>query len=202
LQALLDACASDEVDAEVAIVVSHRQGARALERARQSGVPAFALPLTDRRDAVLRRRLEEQLLDLLTAFELDLVVLAGWMLILSADFLARCPCRLINVHPALLPLDSSQDDTLVWDGVELPVLRGAHAVRDALTLELPFTGVSVHYVTPHVDAGPVVLREKVPIDKGDDEETLYRRIKGVEHRLLPRAVQAVLTPMIVGGAYA
>ena len=197
LQSLLDACESEAVGAEVVVVISNKAEARALERARRAGVPALALTLQDRRDPVVRRRYEDQLLELLRPFQLDLLVLAGWMLILSEDFLVRCPCPVINLHPALLPLNGSGVD------LEIPVLRGAHAVRDALALGIPYTGVSVHYVTPEVDAGPVVLREPVRIEPGDDEDSLYRRIKAVEHRLLPRAVQAVLSSIHdPGGAYA
>jgi phosphoribosylglycinamide formyltransferase 1 len=195
LQAMLDACARGEIEGEVVVVVSHREGAGALERARRAGIPAIALPLQDRRDRAVRRQHEEHLLDLLRQFELDLVVLAGWMLILSAQFLSQCPWPLVNIHPALLPMDDS-------DALEIPILRGAHAVRDALALHLPFTGVSIHHVTPQVDAGPVVLREIVPIDWEDDEESLYCRIKAVEHRLLPQAVHIVLSSHTVGGVHA
>jgi phosphoribosylamine--glycine ligase len=177
LQAIIDACRDGAIDAEIAIVVSHNPMAQALSRAEHAGIPAFTVPLQDRRDPVARRRHEQRLLELLAPLDLDLLVLAGWMRILSADFLARCPCPLINVHPALL------------DPVSIPVLRGAHAVRDAIALGLPYTGVSVHVVTPEVDAGPVILSEPVEIHTNDDEESLYRRIKVVEHRLLPQAVQ-------------
>jgi phosphoribosylglycinamide formyltransferase-1 len=233
LQALLDACRRGDVDAEIAVVVSNRAEARALERARRAGVPAIALPLRDRESDPheggdpdpheggkpdphergkphTRRLYEERLLEVLRPFELDLIVLAGWMLILSAHFLDQCPCPLINVHPALLepetgwPEPGTPPKAWVTLGAPhpagtrpawvtpLPVLRGAHAVRDALALGLPYTGVSIHYVTPEVDAGPVILSETVPIEPGDDEDSLYRRIKAVEHRLLPRAVQSVL----------
>jgi phosphoribosylglycinamide formyltransferase-1 len=138
---------------------------------------------------------EEQVLGLLVSYGVDLVVLAGWMLVLSEEFLHRCPFPLLNVHPALLPLQSQA-------GEGMPILRGAHAVRDALALGLDRTGVSVHLVTPDVDAGPVVLREEVPIVPGDTEDTLYRRIKIVEHRLLPRAAQSVLSLSSFGGVHA
>ena len=196
LQALLDACNGGELNAAIAVVVSNNPEARALERARRAGVPAIALPLEDRRDGLeptqgvpgrpmARREHEQQLLEALRPFDPDLIVLAGWMLILSREFLEQCSCPLINVHPALLPMDE-------YDDLEIPALRGAHAVRDALRLGLPYTGVSIHYVTPEVDAGPLVLRKRVSIEPDDDEESLYRRIKAVEHRLLPQAVQAVL----------
>jgi phosphoribosylglycinamide formyltransferase-1 len=177
---VIDACAAGTVDAEIAVVVSHNPEARALDRAERAGIPTFAVPITgDRRDWGARRRHEERLLEVLAPFDLDLLVLAGWMRILSADFLERCECPAINVHPALL------------ESTGLPILRGAHAVRDAIDLGLQSTGVSVHVVTPEVDAGPVVVSESMDILPEDDEESLYRRIKSVEHRLLPRAIRLV-----------
>lgn len=190
LQALLDAVQSGDLVAEIAVVVSHRPGARALERAREAGIPAVTLPLTDRRDSRARAAFERDLLDLLHPFHPDLIVLAGWMAILSRGFLVAIGCPLLNVHPALL------------DATEIPVLRGIHAVRDALRHRLPYTGVSVHHVTPEVDAGPVVLSQAVPILPDDTEDTLYRRIKEVEHRLLPRAAQSVLCSFHSGGIHA
>ncbi|HLJ67679.1 MAG TPA: phosphoribosylamine--glycine ligase [Chloroflexota bacterium] len=198
-QALLDACAGGDVNAEIVAVVSHNPVARALERARAAGVPAIALPLADRRDPACRRQLEESLLTLLASLQPNLVVLAGWMLILSAGFLERCPCPLINVHPALLPPGGRGETVAIAGIAALPVLRGAHAVRAAVELGLPVTGVSVHHVTPEVDAGPVVLSQIVPIHAGEDEAALYRRIKPVEHHLLRQAVQLILDS---GGAHA
>jgi len=122
-------------------------------------------------------------------------VLAGWMLVLAGQFLERCGCPLLNVHPALLPMPGAET-------LDVPILRGAHAVRDALALGLPYTGVSVHHVTPEVDAGPVLCRETVPILPNDDEESLHRRVKVVEHRVLPEAVQAVLLSLSIGGIHA
>jgi phosphoribosylamine--glycine ligase len=184
LQALIEACRDGAIDAEIVLVASHRVQAGALRRAEEEGIPRLVLPLDRSSDRFAREPLEETLLAHLCEFDVDLVVLAGWMLILSPRFLAGCPCPLLNVHPALLP-DGREP-------LDIPILRGAHAVRDAIALRLPYTGVSVHHVTEEVDAGPVVRRETVPIERGDDEDSLYRRIKPVEHRLLREAVRQVL----------
>jgi phosphoribosylglycinamide formyltransferase-1 len=133
-------------------------------------------------------------MDVLTRVDPYLIVLAGWMRVLSAGFLERCRCPMLNVHPALLPMEGSP--------LDVPVLRGAHAVRDALELGLPYTGVSVHEVTAEVDAGPVVRREVVPILANDDEHSLYGRIKAVEHRLLIEAITTVLVTNVYGGVHA
>jgi phosphoribosylglycinamide formyltransferase-1 len=151
------------------------------------------LPLADRRDARLREAYDRQLADVVAAFAPDLIVLAGWMLVFTQPFLDRFPGRIINIHPALLP-DDGETEVIASCGV-LPALRGPRVVRDALTLGMPLTGATVHYVTLAVDAGPAIVREEVPIHSGDDEETLHERIKSVEHQLLPRAVAIALAGM-------
>jgi phosphoribosylglycinamide formyltransferase 1 len=190
LQALLDATACGALEAEVAVVVSDRAGAGALQRAASAGVAAVSLPLADRHDPVVREAYDRRLAEVLCAFEPDLIVLAGWMLILTKDFLDRFPGRIVNVHPALLP-DDGEIEVLTSNG-HVPVLRGPRVVRDALRQRLPATGATVHYVTTTVDSGPVILREEVPILPDDDEVRLHERIKSVEHHLLPRAVAMAL----------
>ena len=190
LQALLDAAACGTLEAEVAVVVSHRADAGALARAAAAGVATVSLPLADRRDPVEREAYDRQLTAVIGAFEPDLIVLAGWMLILGPRFLNTFPGRIVNVHPALLP-DDEGIEVLTSHG-RLPALRGPRTVRDALRQRLPATGATVHYVTSVVDCGPVILREEVPILPDDDEVGLHERIKSVEHRLLPRGVAMAL----------
>ena len=190
LQALLDAIACGTLAAEMVVVVSDRAEAGALPRAAAAGVPAVSLPLSDRRDPVVRQAYDRQLAAVLRAFDPDLIVLAGWMLILGPQFLDAFPGRIVNVHPALLS-DGEGVEVLTSYG-PLPVLRGPRTVRDALRQRLPATGATVHYVTNAVDCGPVILREEVPILPDDDEVQLHERIKTVEHRLLPRAVAMAL----------
>ncbi len=194
LQAIIDGCTSGVLDSEIALVISHTAGAGALQRAARAGIATATIPLEQRRDPVARREHEAALLEAVRLAKPDLLVLAGWMLVLSSEFLQRCSCPLLNIHPALLPMDGAP--------LDVPVLRGAHAVRDALALGLPYTGVSVHEVTAEVDAGPVVVREVVPILPEDDEASLYRRIKPVEHRLLVEAIGAVLSSTLYGGVHA
>ena len=190
LQALLDATACGTLDAEVVVVVSDRAEAGALRRATAVGVPAISLPLSDRHDPAVRQAYDRRLAGVLRAFEPDLIVLAGWMLILTPEFLERFPGQIVNVHPALLP-DGDGIEVLTSHGC-LPALRGPRAVRDALRQRLPATGATVHYVTTTVDSGPVILQEEVPVLPDDDEVRLHERIKAVEHRLLPRAVAMAL----------
>lgn len=190
LQALLDAIACGALEAEMVVVISDRAEAGVLPRAAAAGVPTVSLPLSDRRDPVLRQAYDCRLAEVLRAFDPDLIVLAGWMLILGPQFLNAFPGRIVNVHPALLS-DGEANEVQTSYG-RLPVLRGPRTVRDALRQRLPATGATVHYVTNAVDCGPVILREEVPVLPDDDEVRLHARIKAVEHRLLPRAVAMVL----------
>ena len=111
------------------------------------------------------------------------------MRILSAPFLEQFPRHIINLHPALMPDEGIGGTYTVKDGTTIPVFRGLHAVKQALDAGVKVTGSTVHYVTPEVDAGPVICREEVAVQPGDTEETLHERIKVVEHRLLVEAVK-------------
>ncbi len=188
LQALLDAQqAGDLGDAEIVLVVSDRADAYGLQRALKHRVAAAFIPLRHPRDPAVRAAWERRLADVVAAFAPDLIVLAGFMRVLSPVFLDRFPNRVINQHPALLP-DDSGDTFVTSRGIVIPALRGAHVVADAIRLGLPVTGCTIHRVTPAVDDGPVLARAEVPVLPGDDEATLHERIKDVEHRMIVEVV--------------
>ena len=165
LQALLDA------DLPVAAVASNRAGAPALARAEARGLPTAAFELRDYPDRDAR---DAALADWLDTQGVRLVVLAGYMHILTPTFLARFPDAVVNVHPSLLP--------------EFP---GAHAVEEQLAAGVAESGATVHLVDEGVDSGPVLAQERVPVLAGDTPDTLHERIKAVEHRLLPQVVRAL-----------
>ena len=184
LQSLIDAIERQELPGvQITLVVSNQPDAYGLVRAQNSGIPTRFLPWQNRAES------ENRLRHLLSEFQVDLIVLAGWMRILSADFLAHFPNRVINIHPALLPDDGTGSTYTTSNGTQLPVFRGLHAVKQALDAGVKITGSSVHYVTPEVDAGPVICREEVSIEPGDTEESLHERLKAVEHRLIVEAVR-------------
>lgn len=184
LQALIDAIESKELaDVEIALVVSNKADAQGLQRALQHKLPAVYLPWKQPFES------EAKLTALLHLFQVDLIVLAGWMRILSTGFLEQFPHGVINLHPALLPDDGLGSTYITTHGIAIPVFRGLHAVRQALDAKVPLTGSTVHYVTAEVDAGPVICREEIAIETGDTEETLHERIKAVEHRLIVEAVR-------------
>lgn len=167
LQALLD----DPVVAPwIALVVSDRAEARALERARASGVRAEHVDPTAYADRVAYDR---ALVGLLEGEGIDLVVLAGFMRIVGPELVGVFEGRMLNVHPALLP-----------------AFPGASAVTDALAWGVKVTGVTVHLVDEQVDHGPVVLQEAIPVLDDDSWDSLEARVHEVEHRLLPTAVRA------------
>ncbi|CAN5251805.1 phosphoribosylglycinamide formyltransferase [soil metagenome] len=168
LQALLDAATDPAYGAQVVAVGSDQPEARALERARTAGVEAFAVSLADSPD---RGAWNLGLADAVAQHAPDLVVCAGFMRILSPDFLARFPSRVVNTHPALLPS-----------------FPGAHAVADALAYGVRITGVTVHLVDEGVDTGPVVAQAAVPVHADDDEAALLSRIQDVERPLYAEAV--------------
>jgi phosphoribosylglycinamide formyltransferase 1 len=159
LQALLDA------GLPITAVASNRKEAYALVRARTAGVATATFSLDchagrTERDLVMATWLEEH--------SVELVVLAGYMHLLTRPFLDRFPGRIVNVHPSLLP-----------------AFPGAHAIEDALAAGVETTGVTVHFVDEGLDTGPVIRREELPVEP---RETLVERIHGVEHRILPEVV--------------
>jgi phosphoribosylglycinamide formyltransferase 1 len=170
LTALLSAIEADpDFGAEVVVVGSDRPEAGGLSRAEQAGIPTVVTALADHPDrpaweAELTRRLEEH--------QPEVVVLAGFMRLLSGAFLGRWPDRVINTHPSLLP-----------------AFRGAHAVREALEYGVKLTGSTVHLVDEEVDHGPVIAQRAVEVRDDDTEERLHERIKNVEHELLPACVK-------------
>ena len=192
LQALIDAIESKQLPSvEIVLVVSNNPNAYGLQRALKHALPAIYLPWRQAnvpQKAAMSEN-ETRLTSLLHLFQVDYIVLAGWMRILSAAFLEQFPRRVINLHPALLPDDGTGNTFTTKDGTEVPVLRGLHAVMQALDAGIKVTGSTVHYVTPAVDAGPVICREEVAIEPGDTEESLHERVKAVEHRLIVEAVR-------------
>ena len=169
LQALLDDSA---VGPAIRLVVSDRAEAKALDRARSSGVEAVHL---DPKTYTGREAHDEALVALLQDRRVDLVCLAGYMRILTPPVVKAFWGRMLNVHPALLP-----------------AFPGAHAVREALAWGAKVTGVTVHMVDEEVDHGPILAQEAVPILEDDDEASLHARIQEAEHRLYPSVVRTVL----------
>ena len=156
---------------EIVLVICDTAGARALERAERAGIRTALIPVGDFKD---RDEHDLSLVTRLCEAEPDLVVLAGYMRIVSPAVLKAFPWRVINLHPALLP-----------------AFPGTHSISDAVRYGVKVTGVTVHFVDPGVDTGPVIAQEAVRVEDGDTPETLAARIHEVEHRLLPATIRLI-----------
>nr|WP_049577040.1 phosphoribosylglycinamide formyltransferase [Streptomyces sp. SBT349] len=170
LQALLDAVAErgPAYGVQIVAVGADRPGIEGLRRAERAGLPTFVHRV---RDYDERPDWDLALAESVAAFDPELVVSAGFMKIVGADFLAKFGGRFVNTHPALLPS-----------------FPGAHGVRDALAHGVKVTGCTVHFVDDGVDSGPIIAQEPVEVLPGDDEATLHERIKDAERRLLVEVV--------------
>ena len=178
LQALLDAEKSGQLKSgRIALVVSSRPGVYALERAAKAGVPAVVVSRKDCRD---QTEFEERLLAALEAQGIDMIVLAGFLSILSADFTARFPQRILNVHPSLIPSFCGRG------------FYGLKVHEAALAYGVKVTGATVHYVNEIPDGGQILLQKAVEILPGDTPEILQRRVmEQAEWVLLPQAAEMV-----------
>jgi phosphoribosylglycinamide formyltransferase 1 len=172
-EAIADAVEQGAIpDAEIVAVISDVPGARGLARARERGLPSF---LFDRKRFASRRAHEEATLGELDRVRPDLICLAGYMRLLSPEFVARWRGRILNIHPALLPK---------FPGLEVQ--------RRALEAGETESGCTVHFVDEGTDTGPIILQRRVPILPGDTEEALSARILEQEHRAYPEAIAQVL----------
>ena len=172
LAAILAACEEGSLPATVALVLSNHSHVGALDIAAAHDVPAVVIP---RAGHPTRADQQAAMLRALDDAGVELVVCAGYDRILSAAFCNHYAERLINVHPSLLPAFAG----------------GLHAISDALAYGVRVTGVTVHFVTPAVDAGPILLQEAVPVLSDDTAASLAERIHAVEHRLLPHAIALI-----------
>jgi phosphoribosylglycinamide formyltransferase-1 len=168
LQALIDA-AGHELPVDIRAVISSKAAAFGLERARRAGIETRVL---SHRGFASREAYDLALADLIDGFEPGLVVLAGFMRILTPAFVARYRGRMFNIHPSLLPK-----------------FRGLHTHNRALEAGETIHGASVHFVTAELDGGPVVLQARVPVEAGDDPERLAARVLKQEHRIYPTVVR-------------
>lgn len=178
LQSVLHAVAGGTLPLEIAGVVSNNPGALAIERARRAGVCRVELVAWNKTEEA-RAAYDARLLEIVRSFEPDLVLLLGWMHLLSDAFVKEFP-ETLNLHPAFLPLDPRCDRVVTPDGGEIAVFRGPRAVRDALAVASPWVGATFHRVTRHTDRGPVMARRPLRVQPGEDEARLMERVHEIE----------------------
>ena len=169
LQAIIDHCRDGKLDAEIVLVISNNPDAGALERARRAGI---AVRCIDHRLFSGREAFDAALVQALREAEVDLVILAGFMRIITPVFVDAFPHRIMNIHPALLP-----------------AFPGLHVQRKALEYGVRFAGCTAHFVDTGTDTGPIIIQAVVPVHDDDTEETLSARILEQEHQIYPRAIQ-------------
>ncbi|RZI19777.1 MULTISPECIES: phosphoribosylglycinamide formyltransferase [Pseudomonas] len=169
LQALIDSTLTGDSPVRIAAVISNRSDAYGLQRARNAGIQTRSL---DHKAFEGREAFDQALIELIDAFEPKLVVLAGFMRILSADFVRHYEGRLLNIHPSLLPK-----------------YKGMHTHQRALDAGDSEHGCTVHFVTEELDGGPLVVQAVVPVESGDSAQTLAQRVHTQEHRIYPLAVR-------------
>ena len=168
LQAIMDRLAADNLDAKIDLVLSNRADAYGLERAAKAGIPTAVI---DHKQFDSREAFDQEMIKVIDPINPELIVLAGFMRILSEGFVEHYNGRMINIHPALLP-----------------AYKGLDTHKRALADGVSHHGASVHYVTPELDSGAVIVQGRVPVIAGDDEEVLQARVHKIEHVVYPEVV--------------
>jgi len=169
LEALIDFSTSHDINGDIVLVFSNNKDAFALKRAKKRKIKAVFMDPSKYAD---RKQYDKKIVELLKKEKIDLVVLAGYMFVLSSDFVREFRNKILNIHPALLPS-----------------FKGTHSIKDAYQYGVKVTGVTVHFVNEELDKGPIILQEAVNIDKNDSLEELEKKIHKVEHRIYPLAVK-------------
>ncbi|GAB7027176.1 phosphoribosylglycinamide formyltransferase [Geotalea toluenoxydans] len=169
LQSIIDRCQDGSLPAVISCVISNNEKAYALERARRHGITAICLKHTDFNG---RTAYDAELVKVLQSHGVELVVLAGFMRIITPGFIEAFPNAIMNIHPALLP-----------------AFPGLHAQRQALEYGVKVTGCTVHFVDAGTDTGPIVMQAIVSVEENDSEDTLSARIQMEEHRIFPEAIR-------------
>lgn len=169
LQAIIDNVNTGYINAKIALVLSDKKDAFALERAKKAGIETVVL---DPKDHKSREGFDKEVVKNLKKRKVELVVLAGFMRLLSPYFIGEYRNRIMNIHPALLPS-----------------FKGEHGIKDALDYGVKVTGVTVHFVDEHLDNGPIILQKCVEVKSGDTEESLLERVHAEEHKIYPEAIK-------------
>ncbi len=169
LQAIIDAQKRGDIKADLQLVISDVQDCFALKRAQKAGIKTL---MVEKKDFQSNKEFEQEISKNLKKEKIDLIVLAGYMRLLSPDFVKEYKNKILNIHPALLPS-----------------FKGIHGIKDAFLYGVKVTGPTVHFVTEDMDVGPIILQAPVIVLEDDTEETLAEAIHREEHKIYPRAIQ-------------
>jgi phosphoribosylglycinamide formyltransferase-1 len=168
-EAVAAAIEGGNLNARIAVLIHNKPNIKAIDRAQNRGIPTVFL---DRREYANREELDGAIVKTLQAHQVECVVMAGWMLVITQVLLDAYPDRVINIHPSLLPS-----------------FRGIRAIEQALAAGVKITGCTVHLVSLEVDAGPILVQAAVPVLPDDTADTLHARIQIQEHQILPQAIE-------------
>jgi phosphoribosylglycinamide formyltransferase-1 len=171
LQSLIEACADDGYPAQIALVISNKAGIQGLERAKAAGIQTYVINIKDFNSP---NSFDISMIEAIKSFNVDLICLAGYMRILSDNFVDHWHDRIVNIHPSLLPS-----------------FRGLEVQQRAIDAGVRFSGCTVHYVRRDMDTGPIILQAVVPVLNNDNAYTLTERILIQEHRIYPLAIKLI-----------
>jgi len=169
LQALIDYIKGNDLNGDIVLVFSNNKDAYALNRARKNKIKAVFM---DSSGYNTRKQYDTKIIELLEDEKIDLVVLAGYMFLLSHEFVHKFKNKILNIHPALLPS-----------------FKGTHGIKDAYEYGVKVTGVTVHFVDEGLDSGPIIIQQSVDIDQNESVEELEEKIHRIEHKIYPLAVK-------------
>ncbi|MDD4909731.1 MAG: phosphoribosylglycinamide formyltransferase [Candidatus Omnitrophica bacterium] len=169
LQAIIDAVKNGNLKVNIALALSDNKDAYALARAKEAGIKGIFI---DPKIYKAKKEFEREIISVLEKEKVEAIALAGFMRILSPEFISRYKNRILNVHPALLPS-----------------FKGAHGIKDAFDYGVKMTGVTIHFVDENMDHGPIILQEALRVDDGDTLGSLEEKIHKVEHKLYPEAIR-------------
>lgn len=168
LQAIINACKAKQIQASLSLVFSNKKDAYALERAQKAGIPTLCLsPM----DFTTRDAFDQAVLKELKIHKIDFVVLAGYMRLISADFINHYPNKILNIHPSLIP-----------------AFKGSQGIQDAFDYGAKVTGITIHFVVEEMDAGAIIAQVPVNVDDKDTLDSLKEKIHKAEHRLYPKVI--------------
>ncbi len=176
-EAVARSIADGQLNANIAVLIHNKPEIKAIDRAQQYGIPTVFL---DRRNYPTREELDRAIVATLQAHQIECVVMAGWMLVVTQVLIDAFPDRIINIHPSLLPS-----------------FRGIHAIEQALAAQVKITGCTVHLVSLEVDAGPILVQAAVPVLPDDTAETLHARVQMQEHLILPQAIEILARKLML-----
>jgi len=174
-EAIAQAIADGQLHAQIQVMIYNNPGIKALARAEKFSIPTV---LHNHRDYKKREALDAQIVQTLRQYQVELVVMAGWMRIVTPVLIDAFRDRILNLHPSLLPS-----------------FKGIHAEAEALAAGVKITGCTVHLVSPEVDSGPILIQAAVPVFPDDTPETLHARIQVQEHRILPQAIAQLVVAL-------